>query len=225
MQEVFLIVLLNDLGVMKVDFDFNKFNSEQLDIFKEISTIGAGNAATSLSKLLGKRITMSVPSAKVLDFSQIGKILGNEDEIIAGVVTPFTGDVEGMILFILKFDDALNIINTLTKKTYKDLQTLDEYAVSAIKETGNILSGTYISALSSLTKLKIDCRYPNVSIDMAGAILSLPAISFANISENCLYIDSSFLTRDEDDNSKINANIFLVPDANSFENLLKVLGV
>lgn len=208
-----------------MEFDFNKFNSDQLDVFKEISTIGAGNAATSLSKLLKKNITMSVPIVKVLDFSQVGKVLGSEDEIVAGVVTPLAGDVKGMLLFILKLDDALNVINTLTKKNYNGLESLDEYAISAIKETGSILSGTYISALSSLTKLHIDCRYPNVSIDMAGAILSLPAISFATVSENCLYIDSNFLTKEDDSNSNIKANIFLVPDANSFKNILQALGV
>lgn len=208
-----------------MEFDFNKFNSKQLDVFKEISTIGAGNAATSLSKLLKKNITMSVPIVKVLDFSQVGKVLGSEDEIVAGVVTPLAGDVKGMILFILKLDDALNVINTLTKQNYKGLESLDEYAISAIKETGSILSGTYISALSSLTKLKIACRYPNVSIDMAGAILSLPAISFATVSENCLYIDSNFLTKEDDSSSNIKANIFLVPDADSFKNILQALGV
>ncbi len=206
-------------------FDFKKLNLDQLDVFKEISTIGAGNAATSLSKLLKKNITMGVPVLKVLEFSQVGKVLGSEDEIVAGVVTPLAGDVKGMILFILKLDDAFNVINTLTKQNYQDLESLDEYAISAIKETGSILSGTYISALSSLTKLHIDCRYPSVSIDMAGAVLSLPAISFATVSENCLYIDSNFLTKQDDSNSNIKANIFLVPDANSFKNLLQALGV
>jgi chemotaxis protein CheC len=67
--------------------------------------------------------------------------------------------------------------------------------------------------------------FPNVSIDMAGAILSMPAISFAEISDNVLYIDSGFHAENDNVSSKINANILLVPDSDFFKKILQALGV
>lgn len=206
-------------------YNFKNFNNFQLDVLKEVSTIGAGNAATSLSQLLQKRISMTVPKVKVLEFGEVGSILGNEEDVVAGVVTPLTGSIQGMILFILKQTEALNLLEVLTNKRYQSFEEFDEVAISAIRETGSILSGTYISALSGFSKLDITCLYPNVSLDMAGAVLSLPAISIAGVSENILYIDTGFVAKEKEETSNIQANLFLVPDAQSFRILLNALGV
>jgi chemotaxis protein CheC len=211
--------------VRVLEINFKTFDAFQLDVFKEVSNIAAGNAATSLSKLLGTKINLSVPNLKILEFNEVASVLGNEEDLVAGVITPIVGEVRGMILFVLQYQDALNIMHILTGKHYPTLDSLDELAISAIRETGNILSGTYISALSKLSGLKVSCMHPNVSFDMAGAILSMPAISFAEISDNVLYIDSGFHADDGKESSKINANILLVPDSDFFKKILQALGV
>ena len=48
-----------------------RFSSMQLDALREVSNIGVGNAATSLSTLLGTKIDMSVPSVNMVELSSI----------------------------------------------------------------------------------------------------------------------------------------------------------
>ena len=80
-------------------FSFNELNSLHLDVLKEIGTIGAGNAATSLSKLLNKRIDMNVPEIKIAEFKEIENILGSADTIVTGVYLEFSGKIKGNALF------------------------------------------------------------------------------------------------------------------------------
>ena len=51
--------------------EFEKLNNIQIDALKEIGNIGAGNAATSLSTLLNKRINMTVPNIFILPFPRL----------------------------------------------------------------------------------------------------------------------------------------------------------
>ena len=47
--------------------------------------------------------------------------------------------------------------------------------MSALNEIGNIVSGSYLNAISALTGMKMISTVPSMAIDMIGAMLSLPA--------------------------------------------------
>ena len=57
--------------------DLSSITTVQLDVLKEISNIGAGNAATSLSQILGQKVDMHVPNASVVDFNDLLGIFGD----------------------------------------------------------------------------------------------------------------------------------------------------
>lgn len=201
-------------------FDFQNMNSYQLDVLREVSNIGAGNAATALSKMVKRRVDMGVPTIKLLEFSEVGAILGDEEKIVAGVIVPVAGSMNGVLLLILEYKDTSNLVELLTGKKFSDFEAFDELALSAIRETGNILAGAYMSALAGLTSLSVKCMFPDVSIDMAAAILSIPAIGFGMMADKVLYIDSDFA----EGTDNVKAKMFLVLEADSFEILLRALG-
>jgi chemotaxis protein CheC len=201
-------------------FDFQNMSNYQLDVLKEVSNIGGGNAATALSKMLKRRVDMGVPRIQLLEFAQVGSILGDEEKIVAGVIVQVTGSINGLILLILEHSDVNKLVEILTGKKYHTLEDLDDMALSAIRETGNILSGAYMSALASLTKLSVKCLFPDVAIDMAASILSMPAIMYGQISDKVLYIDSEF----DEDQDNVKAKMFLILEEGSFEMLLTSLG-
>jgi len=89
-----------------------------------------------------------------------------------------TGDISGSIMFILEKKAAGVLVNILMGKPLDEIVVFDEIAISALKEVGNILAGSYLSALSTLTNLNILPSVPELAIDMAGAIISVPAIEF-----------------------------------------------
>jgi len=208
----------------KMSLDFNKLDNFQIDVLKEIGNIGAGNAATALAKMLRRKVDMDVPKVKVLKFQEVSEILGGADIPVVGLLLRVMGDIKGSIMFILENEAARIWVNILMGKPQtekKGYLNFDEIEVSALKEIANILSSSYLSALSSLTGLNILPSVPELAIDMAGAILSVPAIEFGKLGDSVLYIETEYLEGD----TRVVGDFFLVPDFDSYDVLLKALGV
>lgn len=194
------------------------FDSFIMDVLKEIGNIGSGNAVTALANLLSKKIYMSVPKVRIIDFKDIATILGGEEELIVGIYLNLKEDIEGNIMFTIDIESAINLLKMLLDR---EVVELDEISISALSEVGNILSSSYVNALSALTGLKIAVSVPSLAIDMAGAILSVPAIQFGLVSDKVLFIETVF----EEGDNKVKGNLFLLPNIESFEKILSLLGV
>ncbi|WP_010249138.1 chemotaxis protein CheC [Acetivibrio cellulolyticus] len=204
---------------MTVNFD--NFNNYEIDVLREIGNIGAGNAATALAKMINKKVDMEVPKVKVMEFKEVNEMLGGAELPVVGLLLKMTGDLSGSIMFILENNAAHILINILMGKPTENRSDFDEIEVSALKELGNILSGSYMSALSTLTGLNILPTVPEIAIDMAGAIISVPAIEFGKLGDTVLYIETEF----SEGTTKVLGDFFLVPDIDSYEVLLRALGV
>ena len=201
----------------KINLD--SMDSFQFDVLKELGNIGAGNATTALSTMIGTKIDMRVPKVELLDFTELGSTIGTEETIVVGILLTLDGDVEGMMMFLMKTEPAHNLVNVLmgTSSTSDDF---NEMELSAMQEIGNIITGAYLSSLSDMTRLKIVSSIPYISIDMAGALLSVPAIEFGKIGDKVLLIETEF-----DDESKINGYFILIPNIASYDKILASLGL
>lgn len=203
-----------------MSINVDNLNNFMIDILKELGNIGAGNAATALSSLISKRVDMKVPNVRVLEFNKVAEILGGEENLVVGIYFELMEDIVGNIMFALDLNSAINLSNILYGRDNKDRE-LDEMDISALSEVGNILASSYANSLSSLTGLKIYISVPSISIDMAGAILSVPAIQFGFASDHALMIETVF----EEDQRLVSGNLFFLPDLTSFEKILTALGV
>lgn len=200
--------------------DVESLNNTMIDILGEIANIGSGNAITALSSMLSKRVDMSVPQVRILEFNEVAAVLGGEEKLVAGIYLDLGEDVEGNIMFIIDIESAVNLTNMLLGRE-DNVENLDDMAISALAEVGNILASSYVNSLSTLTGLKISVSVPSLAIDMAGAILSVPAIQFGYIADQVLFIETVF----EEGDKTVQGNLFLLPDMNSFEKILSSLGV
>ncbi len=198
-----------------------ELNTMQLDVLREIGNIGAGNAVTALSKLLNKKVDMSVPKVQILEFKSLADVVGGADNLVAGILFDMSGDLTGYMMFMLEEKYAHVLVNILMGKELTDISDFSEMDISALQEIGNILAGSYLSSLAMLTNLDISPSIPNLTIDMAGAILSVPAIEFGKVGDTVLFIETEFA----DGNNSVIGNFFLVPDLESYDVLLKALGV
>lgn len=201
--------------------NFENLDNLQIDVLREIGNIGAGNAATALAKMLNKKVDMDVPKVKVLEFKEVNEILGGAEIPVVGLMLRVTGDLSGSIMFILESEAARILVNILMGKPLDEAEAFGDIELSALKEIGNILAGSYLSALSTLTQLKILPSVPDLAIDMAGAIVSVPAIEFGKLGDSVLYIETEF----SEGSTKVVGDFFLVPDIDSYEVLLRALGV
>lgn len=201
--------------------NMEQLNPMHFDVLREIGNIGQGNAASALSDMLGKPIDIAVPDVKLLDFSETVEYLGGPENIVLGMLVGLKGDIQGMMLYVLQKSFANQMLNVVFGKEVAELTELDEMDFSFIQEIGNILSGAYVNAISSLTGLMIDISVPNITVDMAGAILAVPAVEFAQLGDRVLFIDDSFIFG----SGEIKSNMILVPEIGSLEILFKKLGV
>lgn len=195
-----------------------EISAQYFDVLKEIGNIGAGNATTALASLLQCKVDMKVPQVKTLDFKDVGALIGGEEQIMAGAYLGVEGDVTGSILFLVKKEIALYLV----KKLMGDMAGDDfgEMEISAFKEISNIITGSYLNALSTLTNLCIYPSVPDLTIDMAGAILSVPAIEFGVMGDKIILIQSQI-----SDDMDIDGFFIMVPDIDSYAKILKSLGI
>ncbi len=184
----------------------------------ELGNIGAGNAATSLSVLLQSEMTMSPPQVALYDFNSLEGILGGPDATVVGVLSTVTGDMNAMLLFVVGMEDAEHLVKTLLNY---DIEWHSEMGLSAVKEIANIIIGSYVASLETLSGMKIRSSQPEICIDMAASILSVPCIEFGKVSDKALLINSQFKTGDKE----INGYIMLVSEVHSFDTLLNKLGI
>ena len=191
---------------------------QYLDVLKELGNIGAGNAATALAELLQSKVDMSVPQVKLINFSEIGDLIGGEEQVMAGMYLAIQKDITGSILFLVKEEVALHLVKKLMGDYAQDIR--GEMEQSALKEISNIITGAYLNALSTMTGLRIEPSVPDLAIDMAGAILSVPAIEFGIMGDEMLLIQSQIY-----DEIAIDGFFIMVPDVDSYKKILTSLGL
>ena len=152
-----------------------------------------------------------------MEFRDLGEAIGGEETIMAGVYMVVEGDIRGSMMFLLEKNSARHLANQMLGG-FGDPNAEDfgEMEISVLQEIGNIMTGS----LSDLTGLKIFPSVPEIAIDMAGAILSVPAIEFGVIGDRILMIQTRFT-----DDVDIDGFFILVPDLDSYHRIMKSLGM
>ena len=203
------------------------FTSIKLDVLKEIGNIGAGHAATSLSKLLNKKIDMKVPDVQIVTFDEMMEMAGGAENIVAGVFLRIEGDVPGSMFFILPLEQATRFVQDMIGDATINLATppYDELALSALQELGNILSGSYLSSLSDFTQLSLYPSVPALAIDMVGAIVTYGLVELSQVSDYAIVINTELEGEENSLSDTVNGHFFLLPDPDSFATLFQSLGV
>lgn len=204
---------------MDENINIDQMEEQYFDVLKEIGNIGAGNATTALSQMLGSKVDMKVPQVKLLEFKDVGTTMGGEDQIVAGIYLVVEGDITGSIMFMQKKESAKVMVSKLMGGMPSEGEDFSEMEQSALKEIGNIITGAYLNSLSTLTGLKIFPSVPDLCIDMAGALLSVPAIEFGTIGDKLLLIQTDFT-----DDVELSGYFVLVPDEESYGKIMKSLG-
>ena len=204
--------------------DLEKLEDSQFDVLKEIGNIGAGNATTALATMLNIKVDMSVPNVALLPFDNISSFIGSEEQTVLGILLEIQGDLDGMMMFLFDMKSAHHLVNSLMMRdVHQDengMADFSEMEMSALNEIGNIVSGSYLSALSGLTGMKMVSSVPALSIDMLGALLSVPAIEFGKYGDKLLMIQSEF---GEDD--FVTGYFLLIPELESYDKILTSLGM
>jgi chemotaxis protein CheC len=202
------------------EITLEKMSNEYYDVLRELGNIGAGNATTALAQMMQCKVDMAVPQVKLLEFKELGELMGGEEIIMAGIYLGIEGDITGSIMFLLEKQAARHLVSKLMGGMQPEGDDFSEIELSALKEVGNIITGAYLNSLSMLTNLVIYPSVPDLCVDMAGAILSVPAIEFGALGDRMLLIQTQFF-----DEMTLDGYFILIPDLDSYGKILSALGI
>lgn len=200
---------------------YEEMNSLQIDALREIGSIGTGNAATALSSMLGIEVRIPLPEVQILEFNAAVEKLGGFETIAAGIISDLRGEINGLMLALFQLDAINLLLGRTLGKQIKDYSELTEIENSAVIEIGNILISSFINALSGLSGVRITPSVPQLSIDMQGAIITVPMAAYGNQSDYIMLIGGSFLVEEKE----VPCRLLLAPDVRSLNYLLNKLGI
>lgn len=205
-------------------------DDNRIDALREISSIGSGNAVTSLSEILSKKIEISVVGADMIEISKISQLFQPQDDPVISVLIKVFGDINGHILFTVDLESAKEFcrfmfneqnMSDYAQEKVDGLIKISDMEFSMISEIANILASTYLASICKMTGFSIRPKEPLITVDMAGCILSILAGEVGRFNERALFLKAEFEQKDLD----IKGTFFLVPDEASYEKLLGALGV
>jgi chemotaxis protein CheC len=129
--------------------------------------------------------------------------------------------------FILSVEQAERFIRNLTQDQAFKIENIEqeEMGTSALKELGNIVAGSYLTALSDFTGLSLYPSVPGLSIDMFAAVITHGLIELSHVSDYAIVIDAAIEESSDESREVIQGHFFLLPDPDSFEKLFKSIGV
>ena len=126
-----------------------------------------------------------------------------------------------MRMFLFEQNLIKLIAETFFGAAPDDIFSLSEAERSALNEMGNIMAGSYVNAIAQLAGMTIDIEVPVMTVDMLGAIMSVPAIEMGEMGDKLLFIDNNMII----DKTSIQSKMLLLPTIDSLDNLLGKLGV
>lgn len=205
------------MGIKK----YEDMNALEMDVIKEVGSIGTGNAATALSQVLKRPTKMSLPDVYILGYNEAIEMVGAPEEIVAAVLVKMSGEINGIMLFVLKMDFINAVLSSVMSKKIDDYMELTELEKSALEEIGNIIISSYVNALSGLTGVTIQLSIPSIAINMLGGILSVPMAEFGYETDKLMMINGKFIV----DDTVLDSNLLMMPDIRSLNYLMHKLGV
>jgi len=136
------------------------------DALGEIGNISMGSAATTLSVLLGRRVSITTPRVSVTTLNDIKRVYPIPYIIIQ---VQYIHGLEGCNLLAIRERDALIIADLMMGGDgSQPPNELNDLYLSAVSEAMNQMMGSTATAMSTMFKKRIDIAPPQVSrVDFA----------------------------------------------------------
>jgi two-component system chemotaxis sensor kinase CheA len=186
---------------------------QDLREFQLVANMGATNAAESLSKILNKRIDLSIPEVSLMPIEQIPKHIGDIDSVYMGIMMPILGDARGTVLFIFKEKIGFEIIDLLYGITTPKTLKINEDGASALQELTNIVGSAVINIIAEKTLLVIRAGLPTIVHDYLQSVIDSILVMHNMLSDYAIVMDTAFFF----ENDKIIGNLLLLPEAESLK--------
>ncbi|OGZ06236.1 MAG: hypothetical protein A2845_00310 [Candidatus Lloydbacteria bacterium RIFCSPHIGHO2_01_FULL_49_22] len=169
-------------------FQLTENDNDQL---RELVNIGVSHAGDTLSLMMGKHITVSIPGISVQSASTTLCLPQGDEDLTVSVLLRVYGLINGYVFLFFPRTAALRLLQVLSGKSISDVRALDRFDRSIFQELGNVITGGTLNGLSKFLHIEMLHSVPNVVVDMSGAIFNSLSASMVKQHEEFLSLDVS----------------------------------
>jgi chemotaxis protein CheC len=162
--------------------------NNELEKFKKIINNCIKDQAASLAILLGEPITPNILTVKEDTFSKIEQYVPAASKEVYAVYIKCEGDFKIDFIFFSPTKEVDKLIYGLVRKKLQN----NPLERSSIIETGNILAGSFLNSLYSITGLQTRQSLPGLCIDLLMPLLEVPIADIAKSSDKVILVDIGF---------------------------------
>lgn len=188
----------------------------ELEALYEIVQKGLNDSSRSLSCMTTGGIQLQDPHLQFLSLNIVPNVAGGPEKVVVAVYLGIEGDLNGHLMLLFTQQSGLRVVDMLMELPPGSTREMDELAVSALAELGNICGSSFLNALSDRTGLTIVPTTPVVVVDMAGAILQSVVTELYLNGDEVLVVETGF-------NGDIPGHYLLMPDQDSMARLVAAL--
>lgn len=172
---------MTDAGVTEISAKMNTLQS----VCEAAVRLTSGN----LSKLFGSEVVVSTDTLTIIPPTELNKQFSDPEELYTLVAMNIEGDLSGVLLFVLPEDGARHVATLLTSSdvvTQAHSGEFSDIELSALKEVGNIVAGSFLVEVAQQSKLHIQQSIPDIATDMIKAVVDELSAGVAQQSSTSL---------------------------------------
>lgn len=156
---------------------------DQLHTLEEVAKHAAQFASASLGKLIGAPVDLEMLGTRIVNVKDLAVILASPETRVSAVILPITGEGEGSSALIATLVESRRLAGLVTKRPVAVEKELDTDAVSALKETGNIIGGSFLSALSDTVGISLVQSIPEFVTDTMAGVVSTTSAHLSSLDK------------------------------------------
>jgi two-component system chemotaxis sensor kinase CheA len=192
-------------------------SKEELNEFNLLSNMGAANAAESLSKILNKRIDLSIPEVRLTPVEKIPDFFGNLNEPYMGVMLGIEGEINGTLLMLLQEKIGFELIDMLYGTDSSGTNELSEDGVSALKELTNIIGASILNVYAEKSNMVVKPNVPTFVHDYLQSVMDTVLIMHNIEHDYAIVMETAFYF----ENDQVMGNLMILPETASLKVLVK----
>ncbi|MFP4424687.1 MAG: chemotaxis protein CheC [Candidatus Woesearchaeota archaeon] len=173
------------------------FEKNELDIFTEMGSIGSGNAATALSQMINKKVSIKPLKTQIVPIEQVADEIGGAETMVMAVYLRVMGDLTGDAVYLHPTTQAMRIINMINGRDIEERLEPQDDDVSAYKEMSNIFTGSYLNAISSMLDIMMVPSVPHYANDMLGSLIDFILSEVGKTIDSILLIKTEMEINDQ----------------------------
>lgn len=197
---------------------FADFTEMHTSFLQEISNMGAGNAATSISTMITAPTDISVPAVKILSAAQAADLADMLSSRTEAYLVTLSGDIRGSLLYIIPYEFIERLVSTyFPGVSIKSRENMDDMARSMVQEMVNIASASYANNFAIMTGMMVDISVPDPDRKPSPKILAVNAPGTVNVC----FINMAIEICD----CKKNFNVLFFPELETIKRFMGKMGI